>query len=166
MIHIGIDPGLSGAIAVVSDDAVDVTDMPTLEIVVNKKHRREINLHELRDILAQFNQVECHVFLEKISGMPGMGGTTMFSLGRSYGQIEATLVGIGLPVTKVPSMTWKKAMLPKSAIKGKEASRARALEMFPAMAGKLSRKKDDGRAESLLIAEFGRRTHRDFGTAS
>jgi crossover junction endodeoxyribonuclease RuvC len=81
----------------------------------------------------------------------------MFTMGRGLGTWEGVLAGLGIPYELVTPQRWKKALMDGMG-KDKDASRLQAIRLFPAIAGQLARKKDDGRADALLIAEYGRRT--------
>jgi len=147
---IGIDPGISGAISVFSrfpNTLHDVVDMPTLEVDSGKTKKRHISASALRDILVCYPTA--HVVIEKVGAMPGQGVTSMFNFGRSAGIIEGIVVGLKIPHTYVTPQTWTKAV---GRAAGKDASRMRAMELFPAKAELFKRAKDDGRADAALIA--------------
>lgn len=149
---IGIDPGLDGAIAVISTNSCEIFDMPTVTVERNGKSKRQVSATELAQILASHNSNNCHVFVEKVSAMAGQGVTSVFSFGRSFGMIEGILAAFRLPVTFVPPATWVKAV---GRGQGKDASRARAMELFPENQADFKRVKDDGRADAALIAYWG-----------
>jgi crossover junction endodeoxyribonuclease RuvC len=145
---IGIDPGISGAIAVFEDGKlVNVIDMPTLEVDSGKTKKRHISAVSLCNYLTVFSNA--HVVIEKVGAMPGQGVTSMFNFGRSAGIIEGVVVGLKIPHTYVTPATWTKAV---GRAAGKDASRMRAMELFPAKADLFKRAKDDGRADACLIA--------------
>jgi crossover junction endodeoxyribonuclease RuvC len=151
--HIGIDPGLDGALALVlADEAIAVWDMPTVE----DGKSRSVNGYLLADILAEAAEMvgaRPSVVIERVSAMPGQGVSSMFNFGRSVGIVEGVVTGAGLPLTRVTPVTWKRRA--KLIGKPKDASRAKALELWPEMSGELARKKDCGRADALLIAYYG-----------
>ena len=148
---IGIDCGLNGAIAVLDDGhMVLVRDMPTLTVDINKKSKRQVSPQLLADIINGLKPDRAIV--ERPAARPGQGVTAMFGFGRSLGVVEGVLAGLNVPVTYVAPATWTKAM-GKAA--GKDASRQRAIELFPAMSEHFKRVKDDGRAEATLIAMWG-----------
>lgn len=149
---IGIDPGLDGAIAVISTNSCRIIDMPTMTVTRNGKSKRQVSATELAQILASHNSNDCHVFVEKVSAMAGQGVTSVFSFGRSFGMIEGILAAYRLPVTFVPPATWVKAV---GRGQGKDASRARAMELFPDNQADFKLKKFDGRADAALIAYWG-----------
>ena len=151
---IGIDPGLSGAVAVIKDaGSLSVIDMPTMTVERNGKAKRQVSAIELAQILEGVKSDHCHVYVEKVSAMAGQGVTSVFSFGRSFGMIEGILAALQMPVTDVAPATWTKA-LGRGA--GKDASRARAMELFPANQQDFKRVKDDGRSDAALIAYWGK----------
>ena len=151
---IGIDPGLSGAVAVLTgSDSLIVIDMPTMTVERNGKSKRQVSASELAAIFANFNSDDTHVFVEKVSAMAGQGVTSVFSFGRSFGMIEGILAAFKLPVTYVAPATWVKAV---GRGHGKDASRARAMELFPNNQADFKRVKDDGRSDAALIAYWGK----------
>ncbi len=148
---IGIDPGISGAISVFSWEThtlFEVIDMPTLEVDSGKTKKRHISAAGLRDILVCY--LDSHVVIERVGAMPGQGVTSMFNFGRSAGIIEGVVAALQIPHTYVAPATWTKAV---GRAAGKDASRMRAMELFPAAKADLfKRAKDDGRADAALIA--------------
>ena len=150
MIRIGIDPGITGAIAVLDiEDLVAVYDMPILTSVGGKN---EINIPELAAIL------RCHhygfkakVILERVSAMRGQGVTSMFNFGMGYGAVRGIVQTLGIEIELVTPQTWKKAA--KIVGTPKDYARTRALELYPD--AELSLKKHVGRADAILIARYG-----------
>ena len=152
---IGIDPGLSGAVAVINGtDSLIVIDMPTMTVERNGKAKRQVSASELAEMLYLYSGRDCHVYVEKVSAMAGQGVTSVFSFGRSFGMIEGILAAFKLPVTYVAPATWVKGV---GRGQGKDASRARAMEIFPNNQADFKRVKDDGRADAALIAYWGSR---------
>ena len=150
MIVMSIDPGLSGAIAVFIDDVlIDVVDMPTHELTRNGKAKRQVAASDLAGIFTQHDPR--HVIVEKVSAMPGQGVTSMFSFGRSLGIIEGIVAAYDIPVTYVTPGVWTKG-IGRGA--GKDASRARACELYPSHQKSFARVKDDGRADAVLIGAW------------
>lgn len=148
---LGIDPGLSGAIAFVSPAGdVHAFDMPVLEYTITgKKTRREVDVARLARILTKYPAASCQ--LEAVWGMAGRGASE-FTFGQSYGMIKAALTLSGIPYELISPQKWKNYYGLGS---DKDGSRAKATELFPAFASLWSRKKDDGRAEAVLIANHG-----------
>jgi len=155
MIIIGIDPGLSGAIAFYDtvEGAVEIADMPTVEISRNGKNKREVSAVLLSNILTR-HKVEA-AFLERVNAMAGQGVTSVFSFGRSSGMVEGILAAYDIPTTLVTPQAWQKAVGQRA---GKDGSRERAMQLFPAQAELFQRKKDDGRSDAALIAYYGAKT--------
>ena len=151
---IGIDPGLSGAIAIISPESLKIFDMPTMTVERNGKAKRQVSASELAEMLYLYSGRDCHVYCERVSAMAGQGVTSVFSFGRSFGMIEGILAAFKMPVTFVPPATWVKAV---GRGQGKDASRARAMELFPSDQDQFKRVKDDGRADAALIAYWGSR---------
>jgi crossover junction endodeoxyribonuclease RuvC len=149
---IGIDPGISGAIAIFRDGNLDtIHDMPTLQIASGKTMKSHISGIGLVRILETSKLVHgsVHIVIEKVGAMPGQGVTSMFNFGRSAGIIEGVVAALQRPYTYVTPAVWTKAV---GRAAGKDASRMRAMELFPANADLFKRAKDDGRADAALIA--------------
>ncbi len=164
---IGIDPGVSGAIGLITADArfVDVHDIPTM--LANKTgNKQQVNVAELvrilRSMLLENPDVRC--IMERVTAMPsapgangerrGMGAASAFSFGKGVGHIEGVLAALGIPVEFVTPQQWKKALnLPSD----KEVARAMAQSIYPN--APLGRKKHAGRAEALLIARWYANRH-------
>ena len=151
---IGIDPGLSGAIAIISTESLKIFDMPTMTVERNGKAKRQVSASELAELLYLYSGKDCHVYVERVSAMAGQGVTSVFSFGRSFGMIEGILAALKMPVTFVAPATWTRAI---GRSPGKDASRARAMELFPNYEYFFKRVKDDGRADAALIAHWGRK---------
>ena len=150
MIVMSIDPGLSGAIAVFEGGAlIEIIDMPTHELTRNGKAKRQISASALAGIFTKHDPR--HVIVEKVSAMPGQGVTSMFSFGRSLGIIEGIIAAYNIPATYVMPSVWTKG-IGRGA--GKDASRARACELYPSHQKQFARVKDDGRADAVLIGTW------------
>ena len=152
MIYIGIDPGLSGAIAFLDTEkgVLSINDMPTLEVKRNNKAKKEVSPIGVAIFLGQTRDVSRAV-LERVGAMPGQGVTSVFSFGRSVGIIEGVLATMLIPVDIVTPQAWQKAAGVRG---GKDGSRLRACELFPNYAELFARKKDDGRADAALMAWY------------
>lgn len=135
---LGIDPGATGAIASICP-SIETWDMPS-------------TAHDLANLLRTFNPLTTRVYIEKAQAMPGQGVTSMFKYGMHYGHLTGMLALLRIPYVEVSPQTWKRVM---GLTAEKADSRAMAQKLFPEAS--LSRKKDHGRAEALLLAEFGRR---------
>lgn len=154
MISIGIDPGLTGAIAIMyGPNDYEVADIPIMARGKGKsKVKNQVNAIALRDILSPFSTPETYVcvYLERISAMPGQGVASMFSMGDTWGCIRGVLHTLEIPTEIITPQSWKRFY---KLGKDKEIVRAKAIELFPAAS--LSRKSDHNRAEALLIANYG-----------
>lgn len=160
MIYIGIDPGKAGAVAVIDGYDVKLYDTPVAKI---KDSKNDYIPNAMADIISKHvhNSYEVFVVLEKVHAMPGQGVSSMFSFGRGLGLWEGILATLRLPYVMVAPQTWKKAMLADMPKDNKDSSRIVATRLFPNATDMLKRKKDDGRAEALLMAEYGKRIRKD-----
>jgi len=158
MIIIGIDPGLEGGIAAIRDGMKDVTDIPTITRQKTKGTKREYNISAMREMLKDFKRLKMEVrcALESVHAMPKQGVSSMFSMGEGLGIWKGLLTGLEIPFELITPQKWKSEMLNGTG-HDKEASRLRAIQLFPALAEALKLKKDHGKAEALLLAEFYRR---------
>lgn len=148
---LGIDPGLSGAIAAYDGAGLRVQDVPTLKA---SSRGREVDWPALADTVKGMCMwdVPSHVFIERVGAMPGQGVSSMFKFGFVAGGLRGLIAAYERPVTYVTPVAWKRAL---GVQKGKDASRARASELIPSGAHYWQRVKDDGRAEAALIALYG-----------
>jgi len=145
-IVIGIDPGLSGAVAVVAGcEIVAAHDMPTVEV----RGKRYVCPHGLRQLL-DHDQVDA-VVLEHVQGVQGTGATSAFSFGRSFGLVEGVVAGVGLPLTLVRPQAWTKAL---GVSRDKGQHRQAAANLWPLQAQLFARVKDDGRADAALLCHW------------
>ena len=155
MLIIGIDPGISGAICFFENGEVkDVIDMPTMS--EGKKNKRQVNgrqiFNEISSRINNYDLKNINVVVEQVSAMPGQGVTSMFNFGQSYGIIKGICSAMQLPIFFVRPAKWKKHFgLIKSQ---KDASRTKAIEIFPKISPILSKKKDANKADAILIASF------------
>jgi crossover junction endodeoxyribonuclease RuvC len=162
MITVGIDPGYTGALAALVTDRLLLVDMPLIK--GSGKVKDEIDEKAIYDWLAMLISLHRdhvpHVFIEKVSSMPGQGVTSTFRFGVSYGIVRATAAGLALPVTLITPQRWQSLVgLPKSLdkVSRKALSRQRAANLFPGYASHFSRVKDSGRADATLIAVAGQK---------
>lgn len=149
--RVGIDPGITGAVAWLSDDGhlIEVVDLPIAEIRVGQGRRKRMVPAVLADMLT--DRRPNHVYLEEVASRPGEGAVGAFSFGRGLGQIEGVLSALALPYTLVRPNAWKK-VLGVPADKG--SARARACQLWPGAAARFARVKDDGRAEAGLLGLY------------
>lgn len=146
----GIDPGASGAIAFYDVEELIIYDMPVYEIKRGKMNRKHIDFRELCKIISTQNPT--HAFIERVSARFGESVSASFSFGWSCGALEHAMIACNIPFTYITPQSWKKTM---GCPADKDASRQRASQLLPQFAHNWSRKKDDGRAESALIALYG-----------
>tara|TARA_B100002051_G_C16474060_1_gene504762 strand:- start:224 stop:718 length:495 start_codon:yes stop_codon:yes gene_type:complete len=150
---IGIDPGLSGAIAILENNKVEkIFDIPVMS--EGKKNKRQLNSAQLVKLLNDHvsNKEETAIVVEHVTAMPGQGVTSMFNFGQTFGAIKGICAALGLPIFFVRPSKWKKHFdLINSS---KDASRTKAIEMYPALSDQLSRKKDVNKSDAILIARF------------
>jgi crossover junction endodeoxyribonuclease RuvC len=151
MIFIGIDPGVSGAIAILAPDGVTFADMPILEV----KKKSTLDYAGLACILRPLADGGAIAAVELVGAMPGQGVSSMFKFGQCYGAVLATLAALQIPYELVTPPVWKRAYRLVGC--EKDESRAAALRLFPQCAGDLKLKKHHGRADALLLAEYLRR---------
>lgn len=152
MIHVAVDPGLTGAIAAIDDQAqlVLCEDLP----VIRHGKLAWIDSNELTTLLMTArNGRPARIIVERAQAMPGQGISSTFGYGVLMGSILAACQRIAVPLDLVPAAVWKRAMGLGS---DKSASLDRARLSFPA--AELDRKRDHNRAEALLLAEYSRRT--------
>jgi crossover junction endodeoxyribonuclease RuvC len=158
MKFIGIDPGVNGAVAVLTEDHAKVFDIPTFWVTKGQKRRQAYDLPAFFTLLARLTvSGVVAVTVEDVHAMPGQGVTSMFSMGYGVGLIHGHLTALRIPFELVTPQRWKKEMLAGVATKDKKAAYVKASRLFPHI--DLGRRSDQGRAEALLIAEYGRRTH-------
>lgn len=158
---LGIDPGLTGAITLMIPAAAgavyaDIRDMPTVELQRGGKAKNQVSPQLLTKLILNLGSSSgadiTGAFIEQVGAMRGQGVTSMFSFGRSLGIVEGVLAALDIPISYVTPQTWQKFC---GVGKGDDAGRARALQLYPTLAEQLARKKDHGRADSLLIAHYG-----------
>ena len=159
MLIIGIDPGISGSICFFEDGKIlDVIEMPTM--AEGKKNKRQVNGSQIyNEISIRIKQIEkknIKVIIEQVSAMPGQGVTSMFNFGQSFGILKGICSAMQLSMYFVRPAKWKKYYgLLKTE---KDASRTKAIEIFPYISSKLSRKKDSNKADAILLANFFKNT--------
>ncbi len=161
MLVIGIDPGISGSICFFQDGKIiDVVEMPTM--TEGKKNKKQVNGSQIfNEISARINKLDnkdIRVVVEQVSAMPGQGVTSMFNFGQSFGILKGICSAMQLPIYFVRPAKWKKYF--NLINSEKDASRTRAIEIFPYFSSHLSRKKDSNKADAILIASFYYETYK------
>ena len=161
MLIIGIDPGISGSICFFQDGKIiDVVEMPTM--TEGKKNKKQVNgsqiFNEISDRIEKLDKRDIKVIIEQVSAMPGQGVTSMFNFGQSFGILKGICSAMQLPMYFVRPAKWKKYF--NLINSEKDASRTKAIEIFPYFSGQLSRKKDSNKADAILIASFYYETYK------
>ena len=150
---IGIDPGLSGAIAILKDSkVVNLFDMPVMS--EGKKNKRQLNSAQLVNIIKKNTDKndEIAVVVEQVNAMPGQGVTSMFNFGQTFGAIKGVCAALNLSIFFVRPSKWKKHF--ELINSSKDSSRTKAIEMYPSLSNQLSKKKDVNKSDAILIARF------------
>ena len=162
MLIIGIDPGISGSICFFGDGKIiDIIEMPTM--AEGKKNKRQVNgsqiYNEISKRVKNFDKQNIRVIIEQVSAMPGQGVTSMFNFGQSYGILKGICSAMQLPMYFVRPVKWKKYFNLLNS--EKDASRTKAIEIFPYFSSQLSKKKDSNKADAILIASFYYETYKN-----
>ena len=147
MMILGIDPGLSGALALYDGDKLKIFDIPT---VAAPKRGREVDWPELARIVDAAAPI-AHAFLERAAARPGQGVSSMFKFGTVYGGLRGIVSANFIPITLVTPQTWKSAL---SVPRSKDGARQRASELLPRYSGQWQSRSHHGRAEAALIALY------------
>ena len=161
MLIIGIDPGISGSICFFNDGKIiDVVEMPTM--IEGKKNKKQVNgaqiFNEISAKIKELEKKDIKIVIEQVSAMPGQGVTSMFNFGQSYGILKGICSAMQLPMYFVRPAKWKKYF--NLINSEKDASRTRAIEIFPYFSSQLSRKKDSNKADAILLASFYYETYK------
>ena len=162
MLIIGVDPGISGSICFLLDGKIlEVLDMPTM--AEGKKNKKQINgsqiFNEISRVINKIQNQEVRVVIEQVSAMPGQGVTSMFNFGQSFGILKGICSAMQLPIYFVRPAKWKKYF--NLINSEKDASRTRAIEIFPYFSSNLSKKKDSNKADAILIASYFHETYKN-----
>ena len=161
MFIIGIDPGISGSICFFEEGKIiDVVEMPNM--TEGKKNKKQVNgaqiYNEISNRIKNMEKKDIKVIIEQVSAMPGQGVTSMFNFGQSFGILKGICSAMQLPMYFVRPAKWKKYF---SLINSeKDASRTKAIEIFPYFSTNLSKKKDSNKADAILIASYYHETFR------
>ena len=150
---LGIDPGLSGAIAILENKKVlCIFDMPVM--AEGKKNKRQLNSAQLVNIIREntIDNEEIAVVVEQVNAMPGQGVTSMFNFGQTFGAIKGVCAALDLPIFFVRPSKWKKYF--ELINSSKDSSRTKVIEMYPSLSSQLSKKKDVNKSDAILIARY------------
>ncbi|OUX46467.1 MAG: crossover junction endodeoxyribonuclease [Candidatus Pelagibacter sp. TMED275] len=155
MLIIGIDPGISGAICFFENGKIiDVIDMPNMS--EGKKNKKQVNgaqiSNEIKQRIANKKNDEIKVVIEQVAAMPGQGVTSMFNFGQSFGVLKGICSALQLSTYFIRPAKWKKYF--NLINSSKDASRTKAIEIFPYFSSNLSKKKDSNKADAILIASY------------
>ena len=170
MIVVGIDPGITGALAILDTETrlVKFVDTPTVTVKSGKKFKNQMDPRAIVEILSVFTE-DTFITIEKVNAMPNfrpdpenpgapvrnsMGVTSAFNFGMGFGMWLGILAAMKLPYQTVHPITWKRSMMADMG-KEKDASRVKAIQLFPNVYQDLKLKKHHGRADALLIATWG-----------
>ena len=161
MLIIGIDSGITGSICFFQDGKIiDVIEMPNMP--EGKKNKKQVNgaqvYYEISSRIKDIKKEDIKVIIEQVSAMPGQGVTSMFNFGQSFGILKGICSAMQLPMYFVRHTKWKKYF--NLINSEKDASRTKAIEVFPYFSSELSRKKDSNKADAILIASFYYETYK------
>ena len=150
---LGVDPGVSGAWCVLDIDPDEthhlvLFDMPLIEARVSGRTKHRISEPLLAHYMRQEFPVDIAV-IEEVHAMPAQGVSSMFTFGMSYGIVRGVLAALGVPFMTTRPQEWKKIM---RVGRDKDASRQKALELYPDFTEGFARKRDHGRADAALMA--------------
>ena len=166
MMVIGVDPGITGATAVIGEDFALVRDMPTRQVLVGKKRRTLVDAEALAkwldaDVVIH-GLVRPVAFVEAAQATPQMGVSSAFGYGMGFGIVQGVLAAMGVCVELVHPLSWKRDMgLLKrgQSLEDRDRDKGAAMDLarklYPKLAGELARVRDNGRADALLIAHYG-----------
>ena len=150
---LGIDPGLSGAIAILEKKKVlKLFDMPVM--AEGKKNKKQLNSAQLVNIIREnsIGDEEIAVVVEQVNAMPGQGVTSMFNFGQTFGAIKGVCAALNLPIFFVRPSKWKKYF--ELINSSKDSSRTKVIEMYPSLSSQLAKKKDVNKSDAILIARY------------
>jgi crossover junction endodeoxyribonuclease RuvC len=150
---IGVDPGLSGGIAILDNtNVIELFNMPVMPD--GKKNKRQLNSALLVKLIKDHikNLEDTVMVVEQVNAMPGQGVTSMFNFGQTFGAIKGICAALGLPIFFVRPAKWKKHF--ELINSSKDSSRTKAIEMYPSISEQLSKKKDVNKSDAILIARY------------
>ena len=146
---LGIDPGCSGALVLLTQQGgyIDHLAMPTIKVGTKSR----VNGAAVAAWLRQYGIA--HAYLEQVGAMPGQGTASMFTFGHAAGVAEGILQGLNIPYTLVTPQAWKKS----AGLIGsdKDAARSRAIQLYPELRALDAKAKGQALADALLIARHG-----------
>lgn len=146
---LGIDPGCSGSLVLITEQGgyIDHLAMPTIKVGTKSR----VNGAAVAAWIRQYGI--SHAYLEQVGAMPGQGTASMFTFGHAAGVAEGILQGLNIPYTLVTPQAWKKS----AGLIGsdKDASRSRAIQLYPELRALDAKAKGQAIADALLIARHG-----------
>lgn len=146
---LGIDPGCSGSLVLITDQGgyIDHLAMPTIKVGTKSR----VNGAAVAAWIRQY--VITHAYLEQVGAMPGQGTASMFTFGHAAGVVEGILQGLNIPYSLVTPQAWKKS----AGLIGsdKDAARSRAIQLYPALRALDAKAKGQAIADAILIARHG-----------
>lgn len=146
---LGIDPGCSGALVLVTPQGgyIDHLAMPTIKVGTKSR----VNGAAVAAWIRKYG-IE-HAYLEQVGAMPGQGTASMFTFGHAAGVAEGILQGLNIPYTLVTPQAWKKS----AGLIGsdKDAARSRAIQLYPELRALDAKAKGQAISDALLIARYG-----------
>lgn len=148
---LGIDPGCSGALVMITlrGAYIDHLAMPTVKVGTKARVNGAAVaawIHEWRDDLL-------HAYIEQVGAMPGQGTASMFTFGHAAGVVEGIVQGVGIPYTLITPQAWKRS----AGLIGtdKDAARSRAIQLYPELRALDAKVKGQAISDALLIARHG-----------
>ena len=162
MLIIGIDPGITGSICFFENGKIiGLIDMPNM--ADGKKQKRQVNGAQIYNEIflrtKNLDKKNIKVVIEHVSAMPGQGVTSMFNFGQAFGVLKGICSAMQLPVYFIRPAKWKKYF--NLINSEKDASRTRAIEIFPYFSSNLSKKKDSNKADAILLASYFHETYKN-----
>jgi crossover junction endodeoxyribonuclease RuvC len=145
----GIDPGATGAVAVLDTElgTLEIFDTPVATVKIGRRNVQRILPAAFARKLAE-HKVD-FAALERVHAMPKQGLSSTFAFGHCFGVMEGILSALEIPYELIEPQKWQAlARVPK----GKDGSRARAVQLFPAYAELFARVADHGRSDAALLA--------------
>ena len=128
-----------------------------------KKNKKQVNgsqiFNEISFRIKTYEKRNIKVVIEQVSAMPGQGVTSMFNFGQSFGILKGICSAMQLPIYFVRPAKWKKYF--NLINSEKDASRTRAIEIFPYFSSNLSKKKDSNKADAILLASYFHETYKN-----
>jgi crossover junction endodeoxyribonuclease RuvC len=148
---LGIDPGLSGALALYwpADGMLIVHDTPT----IGDAKKRVVNAAQVAQFLCV--RIPVAAFIEDVHAIQKSGSSSAFRFGESKGIVLGVLGAMAIPLYRVSPQRWKKHF---NITRDKDVARKLATELFPKHSGMFARVMDEHRAEASLIARYGAET--------